>query len=82
MKALIIAIIPAGFFLLGWFSAKLQRKQPEQKFVDRTIVELHRAENLIDDLSAGATEHSIYGELFAIIATEKIVKYRNERNSR
>lgn len=82
MKALILAIFPVGCFLLGWFAAKLQRKPPEQRFTDKMLRDLHHAEALIDDLSAGATEHSIYGELFAIIATEKITKYRHERNSR
>lgn len=82
MKALIIAIFPVGCFLLGWFTAKLQRRPPEQRFTDTLVRDLHRADALINDLSAGATEHSLYGELFAIIAAEKITKYRHERKSR
>lgn len=71
MRVLILAVFPVCFFLLGWFLAKLDKRH-----------ELSAAENLIDDLSVGAAEHQLYDELFAVIAMDKIVKYRRERNGK
>lgn len=73
MKILILSIFPVGFFLLGFFIAKLQRPEPD-------VRKLRIAENLIDELQVMAAEHQQYEENFAVLAMGKIVDYHFERN--
>jgi hypothetical protein len=72
---LVIAIIPVGAFAIGWALSKWNQKTPDMHY-------LVLAENLIDDLQIMASEHQQYDESFAVLAMEKIVEYRRERNQR
>lgn len=81
MRVLIVLIPFVVIFLIGLgvgrWTAPDRSSTREYRRMQRHVV---AADTLIDDLTIMASEHRQFDEVFAVLAMDKIIEYRRERN--
>jgi hypothetical protein len=69
MKALVLALIPIGIFVLGFLAGKV-RRPPDPKVEQQ----LHELQYMREELMTKAAEHATLGDDFAVIALDILAK--------